>query len=221
MAAMFAMLLAIILSACSPNTVAYKGLALTEKESGINVTSDTENKIIAVTSAHDNFSLILPYSTDWGFSWRDGYLLMGNAGTVNVTLSATISDKTAEQYISKLKQTLDAPEALIGLESSNMIIHRGDPVLVTVVNSAVATSDEDLSGIRHLNVFSARRWKNALYMLHISAAFVTSSEEEKLKNEYMDYATAGFSVSYMRDFRDALATPEVEFPWRRGTAKRR
>lgn len=191
-------------------------------ESGINVTSDSEKKIIAVTSAHDNFSIILPYSTNWDFSWKDGYLLMGKAGTVNVTLSAIITEEAAEQYIANLRLALQSPGAVTGLLSSNTLTHRGNPVLVTIVNSAVATSEEALSGIKHLNVFSARKWNNALYMLHLSVAYISSSEEEQLRKEYMDYVTAGFNVSYMRDLREAYAaTLGVEFPWRRGTARRR
>jgi len=213
--------LLLFMSACSPNRAAYRGESLTERESGINVTSDADGNIISVSSNRNHFSLILPYSDKWDFSWKEGYLLIGSAGPVNVVLRATVTEDSPVAHLKMLREMLIRPGAVAGLESARLVKHRGDIVLVTVVDGARATDSETLEGVKQLNVFSVRKWKNILYRLNISTPFIKGKGEKELRSEILDYATAGFSASYMRDHKssddDSIG---VDSLWRRGTGRR-
>jgi hypothetical protein len=216
-----ALVLLLALAACSPNRIAYRGENLTERESGINVTSDADGNVIAVSSKRHHYSLVLPYSDKWDFSWKEGYLLIGSAGPVNVVLRATVTGDSPETHLKMLKGMLQRRGAVPGLESARMVKYRGDLVLVTVVDGAKATDSVALDGVKHLNVFSVRKWKNLLYRLNISTPFVKGKGERELRSEILDYATAGFSASYMRDHKssddDRIG---VDSLWRRGGARR-
>jgi hypothetical protein len=205
------------LAACSPNRIAYRGENLTERESGINVTADADGNIIAVSSQRHHYSLVLPYSDKWDFSWKEGYLLIGSAGPVSVVLRATVTEDSPGSHLKMLREMLKRPGAVPGLESARLVKHRGDVVLVTVVDGARATDSEALDGVKHLNVFSVRKWKNLLYRLNISTPYVKGKGARELRSEILDYATAGFSSSYMRDHKasddDSIG---VDSLWRRG-----
>jgi len=209
------------LSGCSPNRVVFRGENLTEREAGINVTAGEDGNIIAVSSNRNHYSLVLPYSTGWEFSWKEGYLLVGSAGPVNVVLRATVSEDSPVEHLSMLRSMLKQPGAVPGLESARIIKHRGEMVLVTVVDGARATDSKALDGVKHLNVFSVRKWKNLLYRLNISMPYVKGKGDSELRGEILDYATAGFSASYMRDHTTSGSDSiGVDSLWRRGGARR-
>ena len=211
-----------VLSGCSPNRAAYRGFDLIERESGINVTAGHEERIIAVTSTRSNYSLILPYSDKWDFSWREGYLLQGRSGGVNVVLRAMVTEETPDEHLRKLKRNLEQPGTMPGLEGARIIRHRGERVLVTVVDGARATETRSLSGVKHLNLFSARKWKSALYLLHISTPYLEAGGSAGIRDEFLDYSTAGFSASYMRDHKSIYDdAPSADTLWRRGGARRK
>lgn len=212
----------ILVSGCSPNRIAFQGEDLIERESGINVTAGENGDIIAVSSNRNHFSLVLPYSDGWEFSWKEGYLLIGKAGPVSVVLRATVSDESALEHLGNLRGLLRQPGAVPGLESVRVIKHRGDMVLVTVVDGAKATESKALDGVKQLNVFSVRKWKNLLYRLNISTPYVKGKGERELRDEILDYATAGFSASYMRDHKAPDGNGVgVDSLWRRGGKRRK
>lgn len=208
-------------SGCSPNRIAFRGDNLTERESGINVTAGEDGDIIAVSSNRHHYSLVLPYSDGWDFSWKEGYLLTGSAGPVNVVLRATVSEDSPLEHLSLLRKMLKKPGAVPGLESARIVKHRGDMVLITVVDGAEAAGSEALNGVKHLNVFSVRKWKNLLYRLNISTPYVKGKGDSELRAEILDYATAGFSASYMRDHKSTdVESVGVDSLWRRGGRRR-
>lgn len=218
---LFIMVLVLALSGCSPNKAAFRGYSLIEREAGINVTAGAESDIIAVSSARHHYSIILPYSDKWDFSWKEGYLLIGRAGPVNVVLRATVTGGSPDAHLDRLKETLAQPGAVPGLESVRIVRYRGENVLITIVDGARATDSRALAGVKHLNVFSVRKWKNLLYRLNISMPYRKGSDSKELRRQFLDYATAGFSVSYMRDRHDASEGLSIDSLWRRGGARRK
>ena len=218
---LFIMVLILALSGCSPNKAAFRGYSLTEREAGINVTAGAGGDIIAVSSARHHYSIILPHSDKWDFSWKEGYLLIGRAGSVNVVLRATVTGDSPEAHLGRLKETLEQPGAVPGLESARIVRHRGEKVLVTIVDGARATDSKALDGVKQLNVFSVRKWENLLYRFNISVPYRKGSNSKKLRRQFLDYATAGFSVSYMRDRLDAGEGLSIDSLWRRGGARRK
>jgi len=217
----FVVFLLMVLSGCSPNRAAFRGYDLIERETGINVTVGSGEEIIAVSNTRHHYSIILPYSDEWDFSWKEGYLLIGKSGSVNVVLRATVSDHSPEEHLWLLKETLEQPGAVPGLESAKMVLYRGEKVLVTIVDGARATDTEALDGVKHLNVFSVRKWKNLLYRLNLSVPYINGAGAAELRKEFLDYVTAGFSVSYMRDHKGSGDELSIDSLWRRGGARRR
>jgi len=217
----FSLFLLIVLAGCSPNRAAFRGDDLIEREAGINVTAGSGGDIIAVSNTRHHYSIILPYSDAWDFSWKEGYLLIGKSGPVTVVLRATVSDHSPEQHLWRLKETLEQPGAVPGLESARIFLHRGEKVLVTIVDGARATDSQALNGVKHLNVFSVRKWKNLLYRLNLSVPYRSGAGYEGPRREFLDYVTAGFSVSYMRDHKGSGDGLSIDSLWRRGGARRR
>lgn len=214
-------LLALSISGCGLNTAKFRGENLNEKHYGINVITTEHRDVLAVTSTKHFYSLILPYSDSWDFSWKEGFLLLGNSGSVHVTLSALISQETPSQHLRRLRDTQSAINAIEGLNSAEIVSHRGMDVLVSIVSGTATLDNGNYNNFQHLNLFTARKWKNALYRLHISTPLTDESRLADIRKEFMDYATAGFSVSYMRnvDATDDNLAPDN--PWRRGGAKRK
>lgn len=209
----------VLLSGCAYN-VSFKGEALKERKSGINVTPDDARKIIAVTSSRNNYSLILPYSEEWLFTWREGYLLIGKAGNINADLLAVSSKDSPRQYLEDLRRKMTESDSLMGLESAEIIPHRGQYVLVAVMDGEEALVSERYNGLKHLNVFTVRKWRSSLYLLHLSISVPPDSASQQTREQFLDFATAGFSVSYMRDL-NIDDGPGFDTPWRRGGARRR
>lgn len=218
---MLAGLVLSMLPGCALNTVKFRGDNLYEERSGINVIATQEQDVLAVTSTKYNYSLILPYAENWDFSWKEGFLLLGNSGPVHVTLSAALTEDSALKHLKRLRDSQSALNAIDGLQSARIIRHRGVNVLVSMVNGVAKLKGGNNGSFQHLNIFTARKWKNALYRLHISVPLSGAMDPGKVRSEFLDYATAGFSVTYMRSVDATDDSLGLITPWRRGGAKRK
>lgn len=219
--ACLAIALGLVLAACSPHKVAYRGHNLIERESGINVTAIKESGIVAVTSSRYHYSIILPYFDEWDFSWKSGQLLSGKSGGVNLNLTAIRSEDSPSAHLKKLRKVMSGPGVIPGMESMRLIRHNGERVLVTVVDGAKATDAEALSGVKHLNIFSLRKRKDVLYMLHLSTPYMEADGAKGLREEFLDYVTSGFDVNYMRDVGELEDSLELGSTRRRGISRQR
>ena len=179
--------------------LSFTGKLVEEKKDGITIVGEKDKGLLAITSARFHYALILPYAENWVFTLGDSDLLKGNAGLVNLTLSAFNTDMTPGQYLEGQKKGLREPGRVKGLEKIEVMQFKNEPVLRNVVDAEIASGSEGFRGVKMINFFTAKRWGKVLYVLHLSR--VLPPKDRKTFNEkmFLNMATAGFHVDFMRD----------------------
>jgi hypothetical protein len=177
----------------------FKGKMVQDGKTGLTVMGEKKDGIVIVTSLRYHYSLVLPWGADWTLTEDDGALLKGNAGLVNLTLSAEESDESPERQLQGVKARLAEPGRVKGLEKIELITHRKEPVLRNVVDGEKASGSRDFRGVKVLNLFAAKRWGKVAYLLHLSRVIPSGEAASFDEKALLNYATVGFQVDFMRD----------------------
>lgn len=177
----------------------FTGKMIQYGETGLTVMGEEKEKIIVVSSLRHHYSLVLPYGVDWVVSEDDDPLLKGNSGLVNVTLSAEETDESPERHLQGVKARLSEPGRIKGLEKLELVTYRKEPVLRNVVDGEKASGSREFRGVKILNVFTAKRWGKVVYLLHLSRVIPAADAASTDEKPFMNFATVGFQVDFMRD----------------------
>jgi hypothetical protein len=78
-----------------------------------------------------------------------------------------------------------------------LIDYKGEPVLREVQDAAAASGDRSFQGVKIYHFFTAKRWNQDLFALHLSK--VVEPGEAFNEKKYLAFATAGFNVDFMRE----------------------
>jgi hypothetical protein len=197
--ALLALLPVLLLAACAPTTrtISFTGLTARDEQDGIMITGDEEKGIIALANQSMHYGLVLPYAEDWVFTLEEGSLLKGRSGRINLRLTAERNQKTPEQYLKDRKKEFLANPRVKGVEKLDVILYKGEPVLREVQDGATASGDQALRGVKIYHFFTAKRWEQDLFVLHLSRAIALG--ETFKEKQYLGMVTAGFNVEFMRE----------------------
>lgn len=189
---------ALFLAACAPatGTISFTGLTVRDERDGITIAGDEEKGLIAITSMSHHYGLVLPYAEDWLFTLEEGCLLKGNSGRINLTLTAERRQETPEQHLKALQKELLANPAAKGVEKADVIEYKGEPVLREIQDGAAVSGDKSFRGVKIYHFFATKRWKQDLFVLHLSK--VVANGETFNEKKYLGMVTAGFSMDFMR-----------------------
>ena len=177
----------------------FTGKLVEEQGDGITIVGEKDKGLLAISSARFHYALILPYAENWVFTLGDSDLLRGNAGLVNLTLSAFKTDKTPGQYLEGQKKWLREPGRVKGLEKIEVMQFKNEPVLRNVVDGEVAGGSEGFRDVKMINFFTAKRWGEILYVLHLSRVLPPKDRKTFDETMFLNMITAGFHVDFMRD----------------------
>ena len=177
----------------------FSGKTVQDPKTGLTILGEEKDRAIAVTSLRDHYSLILPWTEDWRFTVGRSPLLKGASGLVNLTLSVEECDETARQHLETVQRQLAESGRLKGVEKSEIVTFRKEPVLLIVLDAAAASGSAEFKGVKMIHLHAAERVGRLVYVLHLSSvipAEVAASFDEK---PLLNFATLGFRADFMRD----------------------
>jgi hypothetical protein len=163
---------------------------------GLTVMPDDEKTILAVTSSKYHYSLILPYTEQWSFDWSDAPKLTGNSGLYNLSVVIYQTDKSSREFLKEHKAWLEEPGRVPGLVKAEMLKHRGERVLRTVIDLAKVGGGAFKGKTQH-NYFNTRKHGDLVYYEHLSK-IVEQKEAPLFQKVALDCVTVGFSADFMR-----------------------
>ncbi len=197
---LFLIILFTATTASADENIYFKGKLVQDKRDGITITGEKEQGLIAITSLHFHYALILPYAEDWVFTLAEDSLLKGRSGRVNLTLSAEKSSETPEQHLKQRRKELLENKAVKGVEKMEIVEFKGMPVLREVQDGAAASGDRSFHGVKMYHFFAAKRWKEDLFVIHLSR--VVAPGETFNEKQYLGMVTAGFNMDFMREGKE-------------------
>ena len=178
----------------------FTGELIQDPRTGFTVIGEKKDGIVAVTSARHHYSLVLPWGDDWKLTAdEDGALLKGTSGLVNLTLSVAESDEPPERFLRSLQARLKDSGQLKGVEKSEVVTFRKEPVLRILVDAEAASGRREFRGVKMVHVHAAERVGNVVYLLHLSR--VIPAEEARAFDDklLLSFATVGFRADFMRE----------------------
>jgi hypothetical protein len=195
--AAFVAVLLLVTAAEAAEKIRFTGSMVQDKRDGITIIGEKDSGLIAVTSLHFHYALMLPYAEDWTFTLEQGSLLRGNAGPVNLTLSAERNDETPGQHLERHKKDILSNPAAKGIGKIEVVTFKNEPVLWEVQDGEAASGDKAFRGVKIHHFFTAKRWEKDLYVLHLSKVVgPRDTLDEKL---FLNMVTKGFNVDFMRE----------------------
>lgn len=179
----------------------FTGDMIQDERSGWTVVGEKKDGIVAVTSAQHHYSLLLPWTDDWSFTQGESPLLKGTSGLVNVTLSVEESDEPPARYLRALQARLTGSGRMKGVEKSELLEHRKEPVLRMMVDAAAASGSEEFRGVKLIHLHAAERVGGVVYVLHLSRVIPADEARTFDDKLLLSFATVGFRADFMREER--------------------
>lgn len=177
----------------------FTGETIQDGRTGLAVVGEKKDGIVSVTSTRHHYSLLLPWATDWEFTEDDSALLKGTSGMVTLTLSEEESAETPERHLRTLQARLGGSGRLKGVEKSEIVTFKKEPVLRILVDAEGASGKAEFRGMKLLHLHSAKRCGRLVYVLHL--ALVIPADEAKGYDDKLlrSFATVGFRADYLRE----------------------
>jgi hypothetical protein len=193
-----AALLTLCTAARADQELRFRGEMVQEPKTGFTVLGEKKDGIIAVTSAAYHYSLVLPWQEEWTFTVGDSPLLKGSSGLVNLTLSVEECDESPEDHLRTVKARLADSGRMKGVERSEIVTFKKEPVLRMMVDAAQASGKREFRGVKMIHLHSVERVGRLVYVLHLSRV-IPAEEVAKFDDKLMlSFATVGFRSDFMR-----------------------
>jgi len=176
----------------------FHGEMIQDDRTGLTVIGEEKDRIVAVTSARHHYSLVLPWTEDWRFDVADAPLLKGTSGLLNLTLSVEECDESAKSHLRTLQARLAEGGRLKGVEKSEIISHRGEPVLRLVIDAAAASGKREFRGVKMVHLHAAERVGRLVYVLHLSRVIPADEAAQFDGRPLLSFATVGFRADFLR-----------------------
>lgn len=180
--------------------IKFKEKTVMDEDTGTTITTDENKSIMAISSLKYHFVIILPYYNNWEVE-VDGkqYILFAHHERMNVSLDIFQNKhKKKSKYLKEFKKRLLKNKKKLGIEELKIIKHRKDSILVTVVDVYTLTNNEDFKGIKQINYFSTKSYRDERFSLHISI-IQTDPKIELNNKEILDFITVGFNIDFERN----------------------
>jgi hypothetical protein len=177
----------------------FKGETIEDHRDGFTVVGKKDDGLLAVASNQLHYILMLPFAEDWTFTTGEPALLKGNSGLTNLTLSVEACAETPEQHLRTLQAALAKSGDLKGVEKSEVVTFRDEPVLRVVMDGEVASGKHELHGVKMVHFYTAKRWGRVVYVLHLSRVIPAKEVSAFDEKPLLSFVTLGFRVDFMRE----------------------
>lgn len=181
--------------------IRFSGEAVQESKSGFTVLGEPKEHVVAVSSARDHYSLILPWTEDWIFTLDDAPLLKGQSGLFNLTLSVEECDESPERHLRALQARLGQSGLLKGVEKSEIVTYKKEPVLRLVVDAEGASGRSEFRGVKLLHLHAVERVGRRCYVQHLSRVIPAEQAKSFDDKLLLSLVTVGFRADFMRGDR--------------------
>lgn len=185
------------LAARAAEPIRFTGRNVDVPESGITIIGKKDLGVIGVCNQPLHYILFAPYAEDWTFWQEPGFLLRGNAGKVNLTLSAERNKETPTQRLERQKKDVERRQTAMGIQNIELVTHKDEPILRYGQDAATVTGHAGFKGVKIHHFFAAKRRGDFMYIIHLSK--VVGPEGTLDENEFRKMVTVGFHVDFMLD----------------------
>ena len=192
-------ILPILLFAESFKSIYFNGAFIYDEESGISIIPAENKEVIVVTNLNYHYAIILPYAINWEITFNDKYVLLASNKTIDVTLELIRSDnKTSEEFLKNLLQMYLNNKEKYYIIEAKIFRYNSEYILATVIDAKLLMNDDKYEGIKQINYFATKIFKDERFNLCMS--FMQKKNKAELENNAMfDYLTLGFNVDYERN----------------------
>lgn len=184
-------------------TLYFKGKSFQDSRDGITVIRSEEAPFITISSSRFHYFLVLPYADEWNFVLDEKSMLRGTSGRVNVTLFGGQSAQTPVEALERHRSRLLANKSTKGVEKIELIHFGGEPLLRQTQDAEAATGSSEHRGAKIYQFFAARKWKDELFLLHLSTLVAPGEQDAQLEEKYSFMVAKGFRVDFMREGGEA------------------
>ncbi len=206
----YLLLIIIFIFGCAYNSstgtkISFTGQNIQDEKSGLFIVPDSKSKFLVVANAYYHYIIALPYSKEWVFSLDDSYHLKGNAGVFKLTFEILNTDISPKEYLLEHKRFLMVPGSTHGLEIADVIEFKGNFLLRTEVNAEKAVIEsgawkgnefKGFRGVKHVNYFSARRFNDFLYVVHLSTVIDPQNPSRFKDDDFKHCVTVGYKINF-------------------------
>jgi hypothetical protein len=175
----------------------FKDQTIIDEKTGITIMTNETKDLIIVTNYILQYAIIFPYNNKWEFEINDKYALIGNCGTINISLQIhENNNKTTEEFMSDLMKIYTENKSKYGVIDAKLIKYNKDLVLQTVVDPTIIYKDDTFKNVKQINYYSTKTFNNLRYEYHSSV--IVDNDKKINEKDFLNFATKGFFIDFGR-----------------------
>lgn len=175
----------------------FKDQTIIDEKTGITIMTNETKDLIIVTNYILQYAIIFPYNNQWEFDINDKYAIIGNCGTINISLQIhENNNKTTEEFLSDLMKIYTENKSKCGVIDAKLIKYNKDVVLRTVVDPTIIYKDDTFKNVKHINCYSTKTFNNIRYVHHSSV--IVDNDKKINEEDFLNFATRGFFIDFGR-----------------------
>lgn len=175
----------------------FKDQTIIDEKTGITIMTNETKDLIIVTNYILQYAIIFPYNNQWEFDINDKYAIIGNCGTINISLQIhENNNKTTEEFLSDLMKIYTENKSKCGVIDAKLIQYNKDLVLRTVVDPTIIYKDDTFKNVKQINYYSTKTFNNIRYVYHSSV--IVDNDKKINEEDFLNFATRGFFIDFGR-----------------------
>lgn len=175
----------------------FKDQTIIDEKTGITIMTNETKDLIIVTNYILQYAIIFPYNNQWEFDINDKYAIIGNCGTINISLQIhENNNKTTEEFMSDLMKIYTENKSKYGVIDAKLIKYNKDLVLQTVVDPTIIYKDDTFKNVKQINYYSTKTFNNLRYEYHSSV--IVDNDKKINEKDFLNFATKGFFIDFGR-----------------------